>query len=215
MGMQLDGLQSKIWTSLPGQIISYDAAKRTASVQVTIQAQKRDAAGKWVNVTMPPLLDCPVSWPRGGGYGCTFPLAENDEGMVHFSARCIDAWWQSGGIQPQAEFRMHDLSDGMFVPGICSVPNVPAETSENTARFWAEDGSMYVELDKNTGSVRAKAPTKIVLDAPTVEITGDVAMQDGDINLVNGDVTAGVIKLKTHRTSGVTVGPGTSGPPVV
>jgi hypothetical protein len=162
----LDGRQATIWTTMPGVLQSFDATKMTCSVQLAVQAQTRDPYGTWSNVSISVLTDCPVSFPRGGGYGCTFPLVGGDEGLVHFSARCMDAWWQSGGVQPQAEFRMHDLSDGFFVPGVVSQPHVPAGVSTTTARFWAEDGSQYVELDKPNGNVNIHAAAKVQLVCP-------------------------------------------------
>lgn len=151
---------------LPGILQSYDATKMSCSVQVAVQMQQRDPQGVWTNVSVSVLVDCPVSFPRGGGYGMTLPLAEGDEGMVVFSARCLDAWWQSGGVQPQAEIRMHDLSDGCFVPGICSQPNVPEGVSTTAARFWKEDDTMYVELDGVDGNVNVKAPARVQIVAP-------------------------------------------------
>lgn len=162
----LDGRQAQIWTTMPGILQSFDAARMTCTAQVAIQAQTRDPAGTWTNVTLSVLTDCPVSFPRGGGYGFTFPLASGDEGMIHFGARCIDAWWQSGGVQPQAEFRMHDLSDGFFVPGVLSQPHAPSGVSTTTARFWAEDGSQYVELDKTGGNVNVKTAARVQLTCP-------------------------------------------------
>ena len=46
----------------------------------------------------------------------TFPIKTGDECLVVFACRAIDVWWQSGGVQPPAETRMHDLSDGFVIP---------------------------------------------------------------------------------------------------
>lgn len=61
--------------------------------------------------------------PRGGGFALTFPVAAGDECLVVFADACIDSWWQSGGVQNQAEKRRHDLSDGIVIPGLWSQPN--------------------------------------------------------------------------------------------
>lgn len=120
------GWQSQIWTALPAAVVSYDATKRTVSLQPTIQAQIQNAEGTWTNASLPVLEDCPVVFPGGGGFELTFPIAAGDEGIVVFASRCIDAWWQNSGVQPQAELRMHDLSDGMFIPGMFSQARKPA-----------------------------------------------------------------------------------------
>jgi phage baseplate assembly protein gpV len=228
--MQIDGRVTRVWTSLPGILQSFDATKMTASVQPAVQGQMLDPkTGKFENVTISVCLDVPVQFPRGGGYGFTFPLVSGDEGIIVFSARCIDAWWQSSGVQPQAELRMHDLSDGMFIPGISSVPRVPADISTTTARMWSEDGALMVDLDKPNGTITVKAPVKFVVDAPLTHIMGAIAV-DGDVSQnpggggtvdfgnaniqTTGTIKQGTVVLGTHAHSGVTTGGGNSGPPV-
>lgn len=210
---QLAGWQGKMWTAMPGILQSFDATKMTCVVQPAIQPQIRDPYGNWTNVSISVCNDVPVCFPRGGGYGCTFPLAEGDEGIIIFSSRCIDAWWQSGGVQPQAEIRMHDLSDGMFVPGILSQPRKISGVSMTTAKFWSEDDAQYVELDKNAGVVNVKAKIAINLEAPTVHVQGGLVIDGtmsgqvggggtidlGDANLkTTGTITQGTVELGTH-----------------
>lgn len=224
-----DGFQQKIWTAMPGILQSFDATKMSCVVQPSIQAQLRSPEGKWNNVTMTLCLDCPVVFPGGGGYGMTFPLAEGDEGLLVFASRCIDSWWQSGGVQGQAEFRMHDLSDGFFVPGAFSNPRVPENVSTTTARFWANGQSLLVELDKNGGIATVRAPTKIVLDSPIVQMTGTFSAGNPDAPGVTGtiiggilatdtivsndDVIGGGVSLKTHVHGGVVHGGASTDPP--
>lgn len=210
----LDGRQATIQTAMPGILESYDASSQTASVQTAIQAQVRDATGVWTFVDITVLVDCPVQFPRGGGYGFTFPLVKGNEGIVIFSSRCIDAWWQSGGVQPQAELRMHDLSDGMFVPGISSKPSVPAGVSTDSARFWAEDGSMFVDLNKETETIRIKA-VNIFLDGTVImnNVSGESGGSGGVVDFGGATVRQGGKNIgATHTHGGVTTGGGTSGP---
>lgn len=224
----MGGWQQKMWTALPGILQSFDASKMSAVVQPSIQSQLRDPdTGEWSNVTLPLCLDCPVVFPGGGGFGVTFPLADGDEGLIVFASRCIDSWWQSGGVQPQAEYRMHDLSDGFFIPGAFSNSRVPDDVSTTTARFWKNDGTMYVELGAS-GVLTLKAPVRIVLDAPITHIIGGLAI-DGTVSGVitgggtvnfgdaliqtSNDVEAGGVSLVDHTHSGVIPGGGSSGPP--
>lgn len=179
----LDGRQGIIWTALPGILQSFDPAKMTCSVQPSIQepVARRDGTANFVN--LPVLINCPVIFPAGGGFALTFPLIKNDEGLVIFSSRCIDAWWQSGGIQKQAELRMHDLSDGFFLPGVFSQPRVPASVSGNGVQLRNADGSIAVQL--SASGIKFKG---------NVEIEGDLSFSGGGQvqgNVaINGDVTA-------------------------
>ena len=154
----LDGFQSKVWTALPAVVQSYNAAKLTVECQPTIQAQVRQPSGTWVDTTLPLCVDCPVMFPGGGGFTLTFPITAGDEGLLVFASRCIDGWWQNGGIQKQAELRMHDLSDGFFIPtGGMSNPNVPPNANLNTAQLRNKEGTLVVELDDQTGQVNILA----------------------------------------------------------
>jgi hypothetical protein len=66
---------------------------------------------------LPAAGGCSCRFPRGGGCTLTFPVKEGDECLVIFADRCIDFWWQSGGIQEPVDGRMHDLSDAFCIVG--------------------------------------------------------------------------------------------------
>ncbi len=195
------GHQSGLWTALPATVNSYNAAALTVEAQPTIQAAVRQPNGNLLLTTMPLCLDCPVMFPGGGGFFISFPLAKGDEGLLVFSSRCIDAWWQNGGVQPQAEYRMHDLSDGFFFPtGGMSQPNVPGSVSTNSCRISTKDATTYVEITKTGQIVNIVAPGG-------ANITGSLK--------VSGDITWGPnsTSATTHTHQDVTTGTGNSGPP--
>lgn len=167
----LEGHQSGIWTALPGILQSFNAGAMTAEVQPSVQGRLRQQDGTWKDANLPLLLDCPVIFPAGGGFALTFPLAKGDEGLVVFSSRCIDAWWYSGGIQKQARARMHDLSDGFFLPGCFSQPRKLANVSTTNVQLRSADSQTLVEVATG-GVVNVKAPTQINLTAPVVDVVG-------------------------------------------
>lgn len=216
----MGGWQSKIQTALPGIIQSFDPQSMTCTVQPAINGQVQDETGALTGVELPLLVDCPVQFPAGGGCTLTFPVKAGDECLVVFSSRCIDAWWQSGGIQVQPELRMHDLSDGFVLLGFRSQPRVIGNISTTATQLRTDDGGAFVEVDSAThainattsGSATVSAQSGITLTAPLVTIIGDVQV-NGKVT-TTGDVKAGTISLMTHRTSGVTPGSGTSGGPV-
>lgn len=205
-----DGHQAQIWTSLPGIIQSFDAEKQTATVQPTIQGIVQAPDGSFSLVNMPLLVDVPVEFPSGGGYTLTFPVAIGDECMVDFCARCIDAWHQQGGIQPQAEQRMHDLSDAVCRVGVRSQARPLANISTTSAQLRSDDGTMYVDLAP--AQITIKHPTKIVVDAPEAHFTGKITSV-GNVE-AEGDVKAATISLENHVHSGVAAGSANSGKPV-
>lgn len=212
LAVAFNGLQSKLWTALPGIIQSFDAVAMTCTVQPAVQGLVRDEAGNQSPADLPLLLDCPVQFPAGGGCTLTFPVKPNDECLVVFASRCIDSWWQSGGIQAQAELRMHDLSDGFALLGFRSQPRVIGAVSTSAAQLRSDDGVAFVEINPTTHEVNATTTGPMALSAPLVTINGDVKV-NGRVD-TTGDVKAGAISLQTHRTSGVTSGTGTSSTPI-
>jgi hypothetical protein len=160
-----EGKQASIMTSMPGIIQSAIAADGTCSVLPAIQAKVYAPDGVTANMAnMPTLIHCPVQFPSGGGLYMTHPIAVGDECLIIFAQRCIDSWWQKGGVQPPLEFRMHDISDGFCIPGVSSEPNALANVSEI--------------------SIQLRTKTAVIVDVAPMEVTiyGDLT--------VNGNITA-------------------------
>lgn len=174
----LDGYRAGIWTALPGIIQRFNPEAMTCEVQVAIKMKVRKQDGTSDSVAIYPLVDCPVQFPAGGQCTLTFPVAAGDECLVVFASRCIDAWWQSGGVQEQAEARMHDLSDGFVLLGFRSKPRVLSDFSTSTTQLRSDDGATCIELDPAGQLVNVKAPGGMVLDTPTVTVTGVMAVQN-------------------------------------
>ena len=140
--------------------------------------------GRTTDVALPLLLDVPLVQMSLGGFSLTMPAAVGNEVFVVFADRCIDAFWQSGGIQKQAEIRFHDLSDGFAFPTKISQPAQLENVSTDSAQLRLDDGSAYIELT-NAGVINLVGP---------VNITGAL--------MVNGNVaTTGTLK-----NNGVDVG---------
>jgi hypothetical protein len=199
------GRQAQIWTAIPGIIQAFDVTRMTCTVQPSIMAVQFSNKNA-ENINLPLLVDCPIQFPSGGGCTLTFPILAGDECLVVFSSRCIDAWWQQGGIQPQAEMRLHDLSDGFVLLGVRSLPKV-AELgfiSTNSVQLRTDDGLSYIDLNPTTHNV--------TIVAPLTTINGDVQV-NGTLT-ASTDVIGGGKSLKTHKHGGVTTGAGQTGVPV-
>lgn len=172
------GFAADLWTALPCTVVSYDPAKVTVSLQPTIQAKVQNKEGEVADVTLPVLPDVPVQFPGAGGMVVTFPIQEGDEGIAVFSARCIDAFWQSGGVQPQAEMRMHDLSDAMFLPGSLSQSQKVSSPSADSMQLRAADGETVVDL--KSGRIRCTADngaTSLEVTPGQTKVTGNLVVE--------------------------------------
>lgn len=214
----LDGRQTRIWTALPGILQSYDPAEMTAVVQPAIQGRMTAQDGTVSLVDLPLLVDCPVQFPSGGGVTMTLPLAAGDEVLVVFSSRCLDAWWESGGVQTPLEARMHDLSDGFVIPGVRSQPRVLSPAPSATkAQLRSDDGETVIELDPVAQTLALTAPGGTTINADTVingtlHVTGAITTDASVTAAV--EVTADGIALTTHLHGGVTAGAAQTGVPV-
>jgi hypothetical protein len=206
--MALDGRQAGIWTACVGIVQSFDPVAITCVVQPAIQGRVTAKDGTASFVNMPLLLDCPVQFPGGGGVTMTFPVKKDDECLVVFANRCIDAWWQQGGIQPPMEARMHDLSDGCAFVGIRSQPRRIEGVSTTAAQLRADDGLTFYELDPAAQTVRINAPGGATINADVtingaLHVTGPVTFDD-TLN-VTGVTTVAEIDTTEVKIGGVVV----------
>lgn len=243
LGAVVNAAIAGLWTALPGIIQSFDSDAVTCTVQPAIQGIITGEDGSRTAVNLPLLVDVPVVFPRGGGATLTFPIANGDECLVVFSSRCIDAWWQSGGVQIPMESRKHDLSDGFALVGPMSQARKISGISTSTVQLRSDDGSAYVEIDPAShavnvetsgnvsvnagGNIAAEAVGTAAVTAPSITLNGNVTINgtltqtgggtatfSGNIDTPTGDVTASGKSLKTHVHSGVTSGPSNTGQPV-
>ncbi len=137
-----------IRVALPGIVQEWDAATQTCKVQLAVR-EKVSFAGQPREMDIPILVDVPVVMPRAGGYSLVFAPRTGDECLVVFADMCIDAWWQSGGVQSQADKRRHDLSDGFAILGCWSQPHLPA-IPESGCRLQNDEGTAGISIDGDT-----------------------------------------------------------------
>lgn len=236
---QYDGsLVQKIFSTLkvamPGVIESFDPDSVTASVRPAIKGYEADAAEDgWIE--LPLLVDVPVIFPHGGGCTLTFPVSAGDECLLIFADRCIDFWWQNGGIQKPIDPRMHDLSDGFAIVGPQSQAHKISGISTTAAQLRTDDGAAFVEVAaghaitvKTPGKLTASADGGTEITSPTIVFNGNVTINGnlsqgmgssggnatmlGPITVIN-DVKAGGKSLTSHTHSGVQTGSGNTGVP--
>lgn len=185
-----------IHTSIPAKVVSFNSANQTVTLQAQIKQLMKD--GKTVDI--PPLLDVPVSFPRGGGYAVTYPLTAGDEGIALFSERCIDGWHSSGSSTEPMDYRYHDLSDAMFIPGICSVPNSIKGFFTGGLSMQTLDGGTYIRITNGSIIIRGN-----------IQLSGNIAQTGGITS--SSDIVASDISLVSHTHGGVSIGSSDTGVP--
>jgi hypothetical protein len=145
----MDGIGFNMRVCCPGIIQSFDSTSQTVTVKCAVR-ERVNIEGNLTWTEIPLLVDVPIVIPRAGGYMVTFPITAGDECLVVFADSCIDAWYQSGGIQNQIDRRRHDLSDAFAIIGTWSQPKKISNYSNNTVQIRNEAKTAYVEIDGTT-----------------------------------------------------------------
>lgn len=224
---------ARIWTALPAIVQSVDFARQTLTAQPALQVGQTLQDGTHKNVNLPLLVDVPVCFPKCANFALTLPLKAGDEVLIVFAARCIDSWWQNGGVNnAPAEVRFCDLSDGFAILAPTSQPKKLGNVSTENVQLRNTAGDVYVEITP-AGAIRAVAKsftaevsgnatwqvggnfnvqaTAVQINGSSVTITGDTTVnggfaQNGSTALFSGDASAGGISLKSHTHGGVKSG---------
>ncbi|HHT3860874.1 TPA: Gp138 family membrane-puncturing spike protein [Klebsiella variicola] len=192
-------IMSAMRVSMPGIIQSFDPDAVTAVVQPAIKGAEQDESGSEVSVNLPLLVDVPVVFPRGGGCTLTFPVKAGDECLVIFADRCIDFWWQSGGIQEPVDERMHDLSDAFCIVGPQSQAKKIGGISTSAVELRSDDGETKLSLNPASGSINGTAPGGFNLNGLKI-------LPDGRLQLVDGSI------VDKHTHGGVEPGGSSTAP---
>ena len=151
-------------------------------VSATPLVQQRGADGKALDTVSIPQL--PYFRLQCGSAAVVLDPQPGDIGLAICSQQ-DSSNVQAGTSDPvqAGSFRCFDLSDSFYVGG-----------------FMNQAPTTFVHLDPETGEVNVKAPTKITLDAPTIELKGSLQMGNaagsgtGDTMKITGnlDVTGSV-----------------------
>lgn len=191
--------KNQIRVALPGIVQSFDPGAVTAVVQPAIRSVEIDNDGNRVTKNYPLLVDVPVIFPRGGGCTLTFPVKAGDECLVIFADRCIDFWWQSGGMQEPVDDRVHDLSDAFCIVGPQSQAQKISGISTSAVELRSDDGETKLSLNPASGAINGTAPGGFNLNGLKI-------LSDGRLQLVDGSI------VDKHTHGGVEPGGSSTAP---
>lgn len=197
-----DSIGIDLRVAAPGIIQSVDSMRQTCTVQLAIRERLNfDGNLEWAEV--PVLPDVPFFVYSGGGYCLTLPIQPGDDCLVVFGDNCMDAWWQSGGVQNQIERRRHDLSDGFAIVGFRSQPQVVSGYSAKAAQLRNAAGSACIEISGDNIHIKG---------ANVTIQTGSYSVQATNSNIDGAGTTViDGIRFKAHTHSGVESGGSSTG----
>ncbi|HZI43958.1 MAG TPA: Gp138 family membrane-puncturing spike protein [Ilumatobacter sp.] len=178
--------------AIPATVVTYDPATQTITAKPTITARYQDSElGILLPSVLPPIAKVPVAFPSALGFSITWPLTPGDTVLLVFADASLDEWKSTGSPENlPADIRRCDLTDAIAIPGLRS-PALPIP-----ATGWSAAGMVLEGASIQLGSSAAVSPVAL---AP----------------LVDALVAALKVWLDTHTHTGVTTGPGASGPPAV
>lgn len=152
---------------LPCVVISAD---RGPPARVQVQPQIMVLGTNGERVSRAQIASVPVLELGAGGFIMSFPLRPGDRGWIKANDRDISLYLQNQVETRPNTFRMHNFSDGLFIPDIMGTWDLDEE-DEGNAVLQSTDGTVKIALWSN----------KIKMLAPDVEIVSNV--------LINGTLT--------------------------
>jgi hypothetical protein len=164
-----------VMTSLPGRIVSYDAATKLAVVEPTVHTGN----------PLPPIPDVPVKFPRGGGYRMVWPLNKGDEVTLHFHK------WDPSRFRVSGENSAANVYRDAGVYPIA----IPGSESESAASY--NGGGSGLHLGNDAGTVEiVVTPTQIKLGASAAAS----GVAKGDVVDANFNAIASFLASHVHPT---------------
>jgi len=122
INLSIDNRLSNVHTALPATVEKYDAATQLANVKPNIMRKYNDGSLD----DLPIVVNCPVVFPSGGGGLLSFPVKKGKKGdkcLLLLCEQSLDVWISKGGNVDPLDKRRFDLSDGIALMGMFSVPD--------------------------------------------------------------------------------------------
>ncbi|TQI80003.1 hypothetical protein FHU10_5146 [Serratia fonticola] len=190
---------------LPAVVVGYDRETNRATVQPLISRLTTEGEP----VERATIASVPVLALGGGGFAITFPLKAGDRGWIEASDRDISLFMQTNDKAIPNTLRMHEFSDGRFVPDMFASHTLPAE-NENEVIIQNKSGETLVGVkDDRIRLVVDSASITIDKNGITFAAGGQTLVFNAEGMHHNGtDVGA------NHRHAGVQRGNDESGGPV-
>lgn len=170
---------------LPAQVISYDRNSNTAVVQPLITRLTTDGKPH----ERGSISSLPVLALGGGGYYINFPLKPGDRGWIEASDRDISLFMQANEMAQPNTIRMHNFSDGRFIPDVMGSYEFSGE-DEGKLVIASLDGTVKITLSDDT--VRLKG-VKVVVDAEeSADVNSAAINLNGPVNMPDGATIGGI-----------------------
>lgn len=188
-GSQVQAERDSMWGPIPGEILSYDAAKGTATVRPLYKPMHAGQA-----VDMPDLYEVPVDQPRTNGMGMTFPIPAGTRVMLTPQMRAMDEYEEGsdGTAYDARSFHISNMRASLAGGDSLSSPLENADADNYHLRF--NTSGTFGMKGSPDGKFQLNGAEGNFLDilAQVVELLG------GETTTVSGGSSSGVWPL-THQ----------------
>jgi hypothetical protein len=112
--------------AMPGIVVSYDATKKTATVQPALRSTVPNDDGEFEAEDLQPIPNVKVIWPKCGKLSITGTLQAGDSVDLVFQTRATTEWRRTGKVATPLDERYHSIGYPVAFPGYD--PDVADET---------------------------------------------------------------------------------------
>lgn len=131
-GQQAQAERDSMWGPIPGEVLSYDSSKGTATVRPLYKPVHNGQ-----KVDMPDLYEVPIDQPRTNGMGMTFPIAAGTRVMLSPQMRAMDDYEEGsdGGAYDARSFHLSTMRASLAGGDSLAAPLENADADNFHLRF--------------------------------------------------------------------------------
>ncbi len=200
-------LNNQLLYNVPGKIVTFDAAKQQATVQVCVELVYSDSGETAKMLVTKPIKGIPVHINSGGGWAQTHPIAVGDTCQVSFSQVGYDHWLYENKVSagtldeiPKPWLRRKfNRNDGFCLVGYHTEPLAITSYSDTHSEWRNAAADQIIRL-KDDQDIEIETTTKVLITAPLV----DVQCDDAVVNATNS-IDADCVTLTVDATTSATV----------
>ncbi len=136
-----------VHTSMPGRVVEYFPETQKADIKPLLKMLTVHGDGSELVEPIPIIPDVPIHFLRAAGFVMTFPVKAGDLVCLHFMERSIDNYLSSTGEDTDPDdFRKHDLSDAVAVPGFYPFARSIGDISSVNMVMGKSEGGIQIHL---------------------------------------------------------------------
>lgn len=193
---------------LPCEVVSYNEAKKSVTVQIMMQMKNTDGSA----LTRATISNVAVGTLSAGGFLIHVPISAGDKGWIKANDCDISLYKQSLSLSTPNTLRIKSFSDGVFFPDMTK-PYSPKHSG--AVNIQSVSGSVCISVHES----------EVIIDSPKTTVNGEFVVNgasefnggmtgNGGASFNGGSVTHDGKNIgSTHTHSGVQSGGGNTGAP--